>query len=162
MTIVFCLIALEITMVLLLFPFKFALKSHFCLNEGKMLIELKLFGVSVVRLKCIADDNIDVYLNGKRKTHSGGVSIDSLKMLVASLKGDISQSYMLAYICGDAKDCAIVCALLNILPFAQNSAYFGAGKDKFDIDVRAMLTVNLVEIVSIVITLIDRRKNAKF
>lgn len=162
MTLAFCLVALEIALILLLFPFKFALKTHFSLNESKMLVELKLFGVSVIRLKCVANGKIDIYVNGKHKTHSGGgISVDRLKMLAKLLEGDISQSAMLAHICGDAKDCAIMCAMLNILPFAQNNAYFGTGKDKLDIDMRAVLMLNMVEIVSIAIMFTDRRKYAK-
>lgn len=158
MMLAFCLIAVEIAMVLLLFPFKFALKTHFSLNEGKMFVELKMFGISVIRLKCVANGKIDIYVNGKHKTHSsGGISFERLKMLATLLKSDISQSAMLARICGDAKDCAIVCALLNILPFARNKAYFGAGKDKLDMAMQLVLVLNMVEIVSIALVFIDRR-----
>lgn len=163
MTLAFCLIMVEITAVLLLFPVKFALKTHFSLNESKMLVELKLFGVSVIRLKCVAKGDMTIYINGKRKTHSGGgISLDGAKMLVALLKSDISQSYMLAHICGDAKDCAIVCALLNILPIKHNFTYFGAGKDKLDIDMHAVLVLNIIEIASIALACMDRRKYAEF
>lgn len=151
MVLVYCVIAIEMVMVLLLFPFKFAIKTHMSLNEKKAVVELRLFGLSVIRLKCVIKGEIELYINGKRKVKSGGkVSQGKVIELVRMLKSDILYTNMLALVGGDAKNCAIICAIINLLPFGKKNAYLGTNKDKFDVDINVELALNLVEIAGLI------------
>lgn len=152
MTIALCLALVEIFMIFLLVPIKFAIKTHMSLSEGKIVAEIKVFGVSLVRLKCLLKGEIELYINGKRNAKSNGnISPNMLIALVRMLKSDITYSNVLAFVGGDAKNCAIVCTMLNLLPFSKTNAYFGTSKDKFDADMTFELALNLVEIASLAI-----------
>lgn len=150
MVIALCMV--EICVIFLLLPYRFAIKIHVGLNEGKAVVEIKLFGVSVLRLKCISSGGFKLYINGKRKEDSNGdMSPTKLIELIRTLKNDISYSNILAIVGGDMKNCAIACAMLNLLPNANSNAYLGTSRDKFDVDMRCELSLNVIEIASLIV-----------
>lgn len=161
MMIALCLV--EISVIFLLLPFRFAIKIHARLNEGKAVVEIKLFGVSVLRLKCVSSGGFKLYINGKSKQYSkGDMTPSKVIELVRMLKNDISYPSMLAVVGGDMKNCAMACTILNILPNVNSNAYLGTSRDKFDVDMRCELSLNVIEIASLIVLSKQRSVYAKF
>lgn len=156
--------ALEIMIVLLLYPMRFVIKAHFVLNMQKFVCELRLANIAILRIKCTFVNEIKVYINGKiKKRTKSKMSAKYIKKCAEIILNDIVHMDICAFLGGEAKNNAILCALLNsILQMGDIRAYSSACGEKTDMDTQIRLKITILDIAKIAILLLSANNRSKY
>lgn len=168
MTVALGVIAFEILMMLAFLQWKINIRTHFSLKRKVLIVDVKAIGITFLKIKVMINEQINVFINGKNMKYThGGISQASVKKLVkyVSVNKLVVNMSLLALLGGDAKNCAIACALLKILPFGKIVAHQDVSGDRLDMDFCLGAKISAVDIVSLSIIYIlakGERNDAKF
>lgn len=155
MAIAYCAICVEIIAIMLLLPIRFVATAHFALSNEILKAQVKFLGASLMRVKVVISNGIRVEINGKIVQRQRGISSNAIRNLVkflienkiVDIKGLIA--YVGAY---DAKDGAILCAVIKMLPMISKTIVQDASRDRFDAECGINIKINAVQIAKAIAT----------
>lgn len=155
MAIAYCAICIEIIAIMLLLPIRLVATAHFTLSNEILKAQVKFCGASLVRLKVVISNGIRVEINGKtvkgRKNISANAMRNLAKFMIENKIVDINGliAYVGAY---DAKDGAILCAAIKMLPTISKTVVQDVGRDRFDAECGIKIKINALQIAKAVVT----------
>lgn len=155
MAIAYCAICVEIIAIMLLLPIRFVATAHFALSNEILKAQVKFLGASLMRVKVVISNGIRVEINGKIVQRQRGISSNAIRNLVkflienkiVDIKGLIA--YVGAY---DAKDGAILCAVIKMLPMISKTIVQDASRDRFDAECGINIKINALQIAKAIAT----------
>lgn len=152
-------LAIEMFALILFAPLGISVKSHLSLKRQTCFADIRLFGMSVIRVVLrLTGDKPVLQVNGKsrplQKKQGGNEKIARLKTLFKSEQIAIASQAFALIGFEDAKDSAIACAVLGML--SNLFAYPSLDGDKFEVDFGAKTRVNLLQIAKILKIVISR------
>ena len=153
------LIVLEFVIAMLFYPLRIRVKGHASLAHDKLELDLTVFRLSVARLRVRKQNGaFTLLINGKTPKLKGskGLSLSKAANAVRQyrLEGIKARGSLLALIgTEDARDTAMAYAIvIGVLkPIVDNlRIYTAQPSDTLEIDGRARLKINLVQIASLI------------
>lgn len=129
----------------LFYPLKISIKAHTAISTGKIQIDVKLFGLSVVRVRLNVFDGI-VMINGKRYKKHPKKRINFAQTLryFTSNKFLRSEKVCVVYRLDDEKNNAIIKAMLLMLPNISNIYCFEHDNNAC-MEMQAVIRMNLMQ-----------------
>lgn len=142
-------LCIEAVLVFLVFPIKLTCKAHFSLGSEIAVVQFKFAGISVVRIKACVQNGLKVQINGKtvqkRRKKPSAMSIGKIVRFL--LENDIVKAGdLIAYVGNsDAKNGAMMCALLQMLSIFSKTVIKDSDKDRFDVECDIVIKINAVQ-----------------
>ncbi len=149
MAIVVVLICAQALLIALIFPVKLSCLAHFSLASESLNVQFKLAGISIARIKVCARGSLKVQINGKTlKNLDSGISVTQIGKISRFLveKEIVDINGLIAYVgANDAKNGAILCALVQMLPIFAKTVIQDESKDRFDAECGIRIRINAVQ-----------------
>lgn len=156
-------ILIEAVLMLVLFPIKINVKAHASLDRKSLQLNLSVLKIPIVRLRGNLAKEPYLQINGKKaKIKDNSISIDAVKGAIDYVREQKLLKYfnIIALLAlDDAKNSAILCAILALLPLGIN--VYQCGGDRFDADCAVEIKINVIQILNIVRLIKEKGKDAK-
>ena len=151
MAIAVVLICAQALLIALIFPVKLSCTMHFSLASEALNVQFKFAGISIARIKVSVREGLKVQINGKTlKNLDNGVSVTQMGKIVYFLVGNkiVDINGLIAYVgANDAKNGAILCALVQMLPIFAKTVIQDERKDRFDAECGIRIRINAVQVI---------------
>jgi len=156
-------IFVEFVLMIVLFPFKINVKAHASLDRKALQLNLSLLKIPIVRLRGNLSKEPYLKINGKKaKKKDKAISVSALKKAIdyANEEKLLKYSSIIAlFALDDAKNSAIVCAIMQMLPLGIR--IFQSGGDRFDADCVLEMKISIVQILNIIRLVNEKGEDAK-
>lgn len=150
MAIAVVLICAQVLLIALIFPVKLSCTTHFSLASEALNAQFKFVGISIARIKVCVREGLKVQINGKTlKNFGNGISVSQMSKVARFLFENeiVDINGLIAYVgANDAKNGAILCALVQMLPIFAKTVIQDESKDRFDAECRIKIRINAVQI----------------
>lgn len=156
-------IFLEFVLMIVLFPFKINVKAHASLDRKSLQLDLSVLKIPIVRLRGNLSKEPYLQINGKKpKKKDNAISVSALKRAIdyANEEKLLKYSRIIAlFALDDAKNSAIACAVMQMLPLGIK--IFQSGGDRFDADCAMTMKISIVQILNIIRLINEKDEDAK-
>lgn len=156
-------ILIEAVLTIVLYPIKINVKAHASLDRKSLQVNLSVLKIPIVRLRGNLVKEPYLQINGKKaKKKDNSISVDAVKGAIDYAKEQklLKYSNIIAlFALDDAKNSAILCAILALLPLGIR--VYGCGGDRFDADCAMEIKINVMQIISILRLINEKEKDAK-
>ncbi len=156
-------ILIEAVLMLVLFPIKINVKAHASLDRKSLQLNLSVLKIPIVRLRGNLAKEPYLQINGKKaKIKDNAISVDAVKGAIDYAREQKLLKYyniIALFALDDAKNSAILCAILALLPLGIS--VYQCGGDRFDADCAVEIKINVIQILNIVRLIKEKGKDAK-
>ncbi len=135
----------NIILILLFEPIGVNCKSHFSLIRSVLFCEISIFAFKIINVIVSIDDGLKIKINGKiKKSNTNKENIDFWQAIdvIKMLEDDIKISAIALFGVGDAKNSAILCAMIDNLP---NVTIYPSNNSQFEMDVNIKSKISIVD-----------------
>lgn len=156
-------IFVEFVLMIVLFPVKINVKAHASLDRKALQLNLSVLKIPIVRLRGNLSKEPYLQINGKKaKKKDKTIPISALKNAISYAKNQKLLKYssvVALFALDDAKNSAIACAAMQMLPLGIKM--FQSGKERFEADCALEMRISMVQILDIVRLVSEKDKDAK-
>ncbi len=156
-------ILIEAVLMLVLFPIKINVKAHASLDRKSLQLNLSVLKIPIVRLRGNLAKEPYLQINGKKaKIKDNAISVDAVKGAIDYAREQKLLKYfniIALFALDDAKNSAILCAILALLPLGIS--VYQCGGDRFDADCAVEIKINIMQILNIARLIKEKGKDAK-
>lgn len=149
MAIAVVLICAQVLLIALIFPVKLSCTTHFSLASEAVNAQFKFAGISIARIKVCVREGLKVQINGKTlKNLDNGISVTQMGKIARFLLENeiVDVNGLIAYVgANDAKNGAILCAIVQMLPIFAKTVIQDESKDRFDAECGIRIRINAVQ-----------------
>ena len=156
-------ILIETVLTIVLYPIKINVKAHASLDRKSLQLNLSVLKIPIVRLRGNLAKEPYLQINGKKaKIKDNSISVDAVKGAIDYAREQKLLKYfniIALFALDDAKNSAILCAILALLPLGIS--VYGCAGDRFDADCAMEIKINVMQILNIVRLIKEKGKDAK-
>lgn len=149
-------VCVQVLIVALILPIGFAVTAHFSLESEAVVAQVKVAGISVARIKIGVKDGLKVQINGKTiKNRKPQISASGIKNVCGFLYENkiVDLQGLIAYVgANDAKNGAILCAIVKMLPLFSKTVVEESGKARFDAECGIKVRISVAQAVKAIAT----------
>ncbi len=142
----------SILLVMIFAPIGVEVKSHLSLARCAIFCEMTVFGIAIFNIVAkLSENGVIIRLNGKNKEFSrdGLNNIDIAQVIdaIKTIQIDVKLSAIALFGVNDAKNSAILCAIMGNLP---NITIYPTNNEQFEIDVNAKTKVSVLDAIRLI------------
>ena len=154
---------IEAVLTIVFYPIKINVKAHASLDRKSLQLNLSVLKIPIVRLRGNLAKEPYLQINGKKaKIKDNSISVDAVKGAIDYAREQKLLKYfniIALFALDDAKNSAILCAILAMLPLGIS--VYGCSGDRFDADCAIEIKINVMQILNIVRLIKEKGKDAK-
>lgn len=156
-------ILIETVLTIVFYPIKINVKAHASLDRKSLQLNLSVLKIPILRLRGNLAKEPYLQINGKKaKIKDNSISVDAVKGAIDYAREQKLLKYfkiIALFALDDAKNSAILCAILALLPLGIS--VYGCSGDRFDADCAIEIKINVMQIIGIVRLIKEKGKDAK-